>query len=62
MEHDDRGAAGYVDAAAALLAMPLEPANRAIVVAAMERLAAFADDVAAFDLGPEVEIAGQFVP
>jgi len=62
MEHDDRGAAGYVDAAAALLAMPLEPANRAIVVAAMESLAAFAADVADVDLGPEVEIAGQFIP
>jgi hypothetical protein len=42
--------------------MPLEPANRAIVVAAMERLAAFAADVESFDLGPDVEIAGQFVP
>jgi hypothetical protein len=62
MEHDDRGAAGYVDAAAALLAMPLEPEHRAVVLATMERLAAFAADVAAFDLKPEVEIAGQFAP
>jgi hypothetical protein len=63
MESDERGAIeAYVDAAAALVAMPLAPANRAIVANVMERLAAFSTDVRAFELSAEVEIPGPIVP
>jgi hypothetical protein len=55
-------APAYVDAAAALLAMPLDGERRANVVTAIERLAAFAADIAAVDLGNDVEIAGRFTP
>jgi hypothetical protein len=57
-----RGAAAYVDAAAALAGMPLDPKHRPGVVAAMTRLALFAADVAAVDLADDVEVAGVFVP
>ncbi len=52
----------YVDAASVLLAVPLEPARRIATIATMERLAAFAADVAAFPLAVDVEIAGEFRP
>ncbi len=61
MEPSERVAA-YADAAAALLAMPIDDERTASVVAALERFAAFAADVATFDLTPDVEIAGVFVP
>ena len=62
-EHRDSDAARrYVDAAAGLLAMPLEGVDRAVVEAAMDRLAAFAADVACVPLGNDVEIAGRFEP
>jgi len=51
MEHDDRTAASAsIDAVAALLAMPLDGADRAVVVAVYERLAAYAADIASADL------------
>jgi hypothetical protein len=50
MEHVDRAAASaYTDVVATLLAMPLEPADRAVVVAVIERLAAYAADIASVD-------------
>jgi len=58
---DDRTSA-YVDAVAALLSMPLEGVDRAVVLGVTERLATFAADVAAFELGIDVEIAGRFEP
>lgn len=52
----------YVTAATRLLAMPLEPERFEAVVAVMRRIAAFADDVGAFDVSPDVEVAGVFIP
>jgi hypothetical protein len=54
--------AAHVDAAAALLAMPLDAERRLAVIAATTRLAAFAADVAAVELSDDVAIAGTFVP
>ena len=54
--------AAFVDAAAALHAMPLDAEYRPGVIAAMRRLNAFAADVAAVELALEVEVAGVFVP
>jgi hypothetical protein len=48
-------AAGYVDAAAAALGLPLDPAHRPGVVANMERIAALARLVMEFPLEPETE-------
>jgi len=61
MTHD-AAVAAQVDAAAALLALPLEAERRAAVVAAMTRLAAFAADLAALDLGADVPGAGEPLP
>jgi hypothetical protein len=58
MEPDARSIAAFVDASAALHAMPLGDERRAAVIAVMSRLAAFAADVAAVPLGDDVEIAG----
>ncbi len=52
----------YVDAAAKLLAMPLAGVDRAVVFGVMQRLAAYAADVAAYELALDVEIAGRFDP
>jgi hypothetical protein len=52
----------YVDATAALLAIPLDAEHRAATIAVMHRIAAFAADLDAVELGPEIEIAGVFVP
>lgn len=54
--------AAHVDAAAALLGMPLDAERRAAVIAAMERLAEFATDLASVPLANDVEVAGVFVP
>jgi hypothetical protein len=55
--------AAYVDAAVALLAMPVaSPERRSAVIATMTRLAAFAADVASVELADEIELAGAFVP
>jgi hypothetical protein len=62
MVDDPAVIAAHVDAAAALLAMPLDDARRAAVIVAMTRIAAFARDVAAVPLGDDVEISGVFVP
>jgi hypothetical protein len=51
MEHVDRAAVStYTDAAAELLAIPLETADRAVVIAVMERLAGYAHDIALAEL------------
>ena len=47
---DDAFVAAQVDAAAALLGMPLVAERRAAVIATTARLASFADDVAAVQL------------
>ena len=62
MGDDPAQVAAYVDAAAALLAMPLDDERRAAVTTAMMRLAAFAADVATIPLDNEIELAGVFVP
>ena len=49
--------AALVDANAHVLEIPLVGEDRASVVAAMTRIAAFAADVAAFPLADDVEIA-----
>ena len=60
-EHRDSDAARrYVDAAAELLALPLDGVNQAVVVTVMERLAAFAADVTCVPLANDVGIAGRF--
>ncbi len=59
---EDAAISAYVDAAAAVLEMPLDAERRTAVIAAMTRLAAFAADVTAVELAGEVEIAGVFVP
>jgi hypothetical protein len=58
----DSTPSGYVDAASALLAIPIDGDHRPVVDAVMERIAGFAADVASVELGIEVEIAGVFVP
>jgi len=51
MEHDDRTVARLaIEAVAAQLALPLERADRAVVLAVYERLAAYAADIASADL------------
>jgi hypothetical protein len=60
--HEDRAVAAYVDAAAAVLEMPLEGERRAAVIGVMTRLAAFAADIERLELENDVEIAGVFVP
>jgi hypothetical protein len=52
----------YVTAAARSRAMPLAGERFEAVVAVMRRIAAFADDVAALELSPDIEIAGVFIP
>ena len=52
----------YVDASAALLAMPLAGELRERVVAALTRIADFAGDVAGAEIPLDTEIAGVFVP
>ncbi len=60
MDNDRTGA--YVDAVAALLAMPLDGVDRTVLIGVTERLAAYAADVAAVALAIDVEIAGRFEP
>jgi hypothetical protein len=62
MEAEAAAVAAHVDAAAALLALPLDAQRRAGAIAATLRLAAFAADLATVELGHEIEIAGVFVP
>ncbi len=54
--------ASYVDAAAALTGMPLGAARAAAVARVVARLADFAADLEAFELGDDVEIAGAVAP
>jgi hypothetical protein len=62
MAVDDAQIAAYVDAAADVHGIALTSEQRAGVIAAMARLAAFAADVAGVELGGEIEVAGVFVP
>jgi hypothetical protein len=55
-------AAAYVDAAAALIALPIDPAHRPGVVLNMRRIAEMAALVMAFPLPDETEAAPVFHP
>jgi 1-carboxybiuret hydrolase subunit AtzG-like protein len=55
-------AATYVDAAAALIALPLDPAHRPGVILNIERIAEMAALVMAFPLPDETEPAPVFLP
>lgn len=57
MEDTGLEIAAFVNASACMLAMPLDDEDRAPVLAAMTRIAAFAADLAAFPLSGDVEIA-----
>jgi hypothetical protein len=59
---DEAMVAAQVDAAAALLGMPLETERRAAVIATMSRLAAFADDVAAVDVDERLSFGDELQP
>ena len=52
----------YVDAAAALIGLPLDPAHRPGVVLNMQRIAEMAGLVMAFPLPEETEPAPVFLP
>ena len=54
--------AAFVDASALVLEMPLAGEERAAVIAAMTRIAAFAADVVAFPLTEEVGSSSLLVP
>jgi hypothetical protein len=54
-------AAAYVDAAAALIGLPLDPAHRAGVILNMQRIAEMAALVMSFPLPDGVEPAPVFV-
>jgi hypothetical protein len=62
MEAEAGDLAAHVDAAATLHALPLDAQRREAVIAATARLAAFAADLESVELGPQIEIAGAFVP
>jgi hypothetical protein len=55
-------AEAYVDAAAALIGLPLDPAHRAGVVLNLERIAAMAVLVMEFSLPEETEPAPVYKP
>lgn len=55
-------AAAYVDAAAALIWLPLDPAHRPGVILNLERIAEMARLVMEFPLGDEAEPAPVFRP
>ncbi len=55
-------AAIYVDAAAALIGLPLDPAHRPGVILNIERIAEMAALVMAFPLPDETEPAPVFLP
>jgi hypothetical protein len=55
-------AATYVDAAAALIGLPLDPAHRPGVILNIERIAEMAALVMAFPLPDETEPAPVFLP
>lgn len=52
----------HVDAAAALIGLPLAPEHRPGVVAYLQLAAGFAEQVMGLPLGPEDEPAAVFVP
>jgi hypothetical protein len=55
-------AAAYVDAAAKLIGLPIDPAHRPGVVANLERIAQMAALVMEFDLPEETEPAPVYTP
>ncbi len=55
-------AAAYVDAATALIGLPLDPAHRPGVILNIERIAEMAALVMAFPLPEETEPAPVFLP
>ncbi len=60
--NDDDAIADFVDASARALELPIAAGYRATVITVMERIAAYAADVAAFGLADDVEIAAAFTP
>jgi hypothetical protein len=62
--HTERPAAvsAYIDAATALLEMPLDAERRVAVAANLRRIAAFATNLGALELADEIEVAGEFFP
>ena len=52
----------YVDTAAALMGLPLDPAHRPGVILNLQRIAEMADLVMAFPLSDDVEPAPVFTP
>jgi hypothetical protein len=54
--------AAYVDAAAALIGLPLDPAHRPGVILNVERIAEMAAFVMAFPLPDDIEPAPVFLP
>jgi hypothetical protein len=52
----------YLDAATALLEMPLDAQRRVAVAANLRRIASFAAHLGALELEDEIEVAGEFVP
>jgi hypothetical protein len=58
----DGACSAYIDAAAALVQMPLSEERRIAVAAVMTRIAAFASHLRDFALPDDVEIAGIFTP
>jgi len=59
---DDFDSAGYIDAAAALIGLTLDPAHRPGVIVNLDRIAALAALVMNFPLPEETEPAPVFQP
>ena len=62
MTEEPFDAEAYVDAAAKLIGLPIDPAHRPGVVLNLERIAQMAALVMAFDLPEETEPAPVYVP
>ncbi len=52
----------FIEAATALLEMPLDAERRVAVAANLRRIASFAKNLGALQLADDIEIAGEFVP
>jgi|GEM_PF-3312555 hypothetical protein len=62
MDNKEADLATYVDAAAAMAGIQLDPERRAAVITVMTRIAAFAADLDELTIPLEVEVAGRFIP
>jgi hypothetical protein len=61
-EFDDDVLAAYVHAVSALTRMPLSAERETAIAGVLKRIAGFAADLEAFELGDDVDIAGVFTP